>query len=464
MGHEVDDAAQTALDDVVARVVKTRAEIARLQAGEAALLAAATDLVSVREQERRDAGRRVPHDLPLREVTSELGAAMRLSDRSVQERMSAASTLVDSFPATFTALQEGRIDSAHAGAIIDAGVVVSDPALRGEYERIVLDAALFETPYRLRAIARVVAARIDPGMVAELQDRARGMRRVRVTDTGDGMARLLADLPAVLAHAIHDRLTQMAHEVRTAALVPEGPEAGPSTDDIDGAVVIVTGERRAGPADPERVCDERTMDELRADILADLVLTGTPSAHGERDALSAIRAHVQITIPVLTAAGLSDEPALLAGSGPIDRETARCLAAGAPGWDRVMFHPHTGAPLAVDRYRPSDELRRFLRVRDERCRFPGCTQKPWRCDLDHTIDHVCGGKTCQDNLACFCRRHHVVKHATCWKVKQLGGGILEWTSLTGRRYLDVPPAIVQFVPSRQLSVASSPPGADAPPF
>ena len=38
-----------------------------------------------------------------------------------------------------------------------------------------------------------------------------------------------------------------------------------------------------------------------------------------------------------------------------------------------MFHPHTGATLAVDRYRPSAELRRFLRVRDERCRFPGCT-------------------------------------------------------------------------------------------
>jgi hypothetical protein len=459
-----------------------------MQADEASLLAEAADLVLRREHDRRAAGKRTPHDLPLREVTSELGAAMRLSDRAVQERMSTASTLVDAFQATFASLREGRIDLAHASAIIDPGVVVADPVLRADYERIVLDAAQFETPHRLRAIARVVAARIDPTMVAELQRRARGARKVRVIDTGDGMARLLADLPAVLAHAIHDLLTQMAHEVQTAAVEAESAE-NDQTDQTDqtagdgGRVMIVTGSASAdadstahpaeagsdqaahgGSADPQPVRDERTMDELRADILADLLLTGTPSAHGDGDALSAIRAHVQITIPVLTAAGQSDEPALLAGYGPIDRETAQGLAAGAPGWDRVMFHPWTGSLRAVDRYQPGAELRRFLRVRDERCRFPGCTQRPWRCDLDHTVDHAFGGETCACNLAHLCRRHHVVKHATCWKVKQLGGGTLEWISLTGRRYIDRPPSLVQFVPSRQPRAASSPPVTDVPPF
>lgn len=427
---------------------------------------------------------------------------MRLSDRAVRERMSTASTLVDAFQATFASLREGRIDLAHASAIIDPGVVVADPVLRAEYERIVLDAAQFETPYRLRAIARVVAARIDPTMVAELQRRAHGSRRVRVIDIGDGMARLLADLPAVLAHAIHDRLTQMAHEVSQGTAGPATAE-DPATDeaaldeaahdeaaqdeaaqddDGNGLVMIVTGSARtacgstsseaeaetractdSGSADAD-VADERTMDELRADILADLILTGTPSAHGNGDALSAIRAHVQITIPVLTAAGLSDEPALLAGYGPIDRETAECLAAGASGWDRVMFHPHTGAILAVDRYRPGAELDRFLRVRDERCRFPGCTQRPWRCDLDHTVDFALGGETRECNLAHLCRRHHVVKHATGWRVRQLGHGTLEWTSLTGRRYVDRPPALVQFVPSPQWQVAGSLSDSERPPF
>ena len=74
------------------------------------------ELVLRREKDRRDAGKRAPHDLPLREVTSELGAAMRLSDRAVQERISTASTLLDSFPATFVSLRDGRIDLAHATA------------------------------------------------------------------------------------------------------------------------------------------------------------------------------------------------------------------------------------------------------------------------------------------------------------------------------------------------------------
>jgi hypothetical protein len=112
-----------------------------------------------------------------------------------------------------------------------------------------------------------------------------------------------------------------------------------------------------------------------------------------------------------------------------------------------MFHPHTGLPLAVDRYRPSAELRRFLRARDERCRFPGCRRRATRADVDHTIDYAHGGATCVENLAHFCARHHTVKHATRWRVRQLGGGVLEWTSPTGRRYRDRPPSTVQFVPS-----------------
>ncbi len=215
-----------------------------------------------------------------------------------------------------------------------------------------------------------------------------------------------------------------------------------------------------GPIDGTR---RRSMDQLRTDVLADLLLTGAPIAHGDGDALGSIRAHVQVTIPVLTLAGACNDPALLAGYGPIERGIAIALAADAPGFDRVFCHDHTGAVLAVDRYRPTAELNRFLRVRDERCRFPGCSQKPWRCDIDHTIAHSDGGPTSECNLAHLCRRHHTVKHATDWTVLQLGNGILQWTSPTGRRYLDKPPTLVQFVPSRG-SAPEVPGSEDPPPF
>lgn len=87
---------------------------------------------------------------------------------------------------------------------------------------------------------------------------------------------------------------------------------------------------------------------------------------------AAARATVQVTIPVLTLAGLDDDPAVLAGHGPIDAETARALAAAAPCWQRVMIHPITHEPLRVDAYRPGKNLRRQLAARDQHCRWSGC--------------------------------------------------------------------------------------------
>ena len=304
------------------------------------------------------------------------------------------------------------------------------------------------------------------------------------------MARLLADLPAVLAHAIGDRLTRFAQEFQANrdaadAAISGPPVAAPdaaghsdlddtrhdtqpteSTGAIDagdggesritvrtgpssaGRPQAGTGSDAAGSAPPE---DTRTMGQLRADILADLLLGGSPVAHG---GLDGITAHVQVTIPVLTLAGVDDEPALLTGHGPVDSDTARRLAATAPGWDRVFTHPCTGAVIAVDRYRPSADLVRHLRARDERCRFPGCIRPSSRCDIDHTIDAAMGGPTRLDNLSHLCRRHHTLKHATAWTVRQRPGGILEWTSPTGRTHVDRPPATVRFVPAED----------DPPPF
>ncbi|MGO8609742.1 hypothetical protein ACC848_43080, partial [Rhizobium johnstonii] len=82
---------------------------------------------------------------------------------------------------------------------------------------------------------------------------------------------------------------------------------------------------------------------------------GVPAA-GVDTALGGIRATVQVTIPILTLAGLDDEPALLDGESPIDAATARALAASARCWQRVMIHPVTHEPLRLDVYRSSKRL------------------------------------------------------------------------------------------------------------
>jgi hypothetical protein len=287
------------------------------------------------------------------------------------------------------------------------------------------------------------------------------------------MAELIATLPAVLARGIHDRLSAQARAVKAARsqAVDGDVGAGASAHGADDTVgewargldtQVATAEAaatrvepagRGEPAAPDETsavveaADDRSMDELRADILCDLLLTATPTLDDPSTALGAIRASVQVTVPVLTLAGRPGGSATLAGSGPIDAETARILCGNAAGWDRVMTHPISGAVLAVDRYRPSEELKRALRVRDEHCRFPGCRMPARRCDLDHSHDAALGGETTASNLAHLCKRHHTLKHASAWSVRQLARGVLEWTSPTSRRHLDTPEPVVRFMPS-----------------
>ncbi|MGN7189433.1 HNH endonuclease signature motif containing protein, partial [Microbacterium enclense] len=193
--------------------------------------------------------------------------------------------------------------------------------------------------------------------------------------------------------------------------------------------------------------DERTTAQLRADILADLLLTASPTADPTRTddgpgTLGTIRARVQVIVPaltMLTPAHENTDPAELVGHGPLDAHTARTLTETTTlPWDRVITHPITGAVLHTDTYHRTTAIDRHLRARDRHCRFPGCTTPATRCDIDHTHDHALGGPTTHTNLAHLCQRHHTQKHLTRWNVTQLPGGVLEWTSPTGRTYTDEP--------------------------
>lgn len=460
IGHtatdDMSDAAE--LSALVDDMLEARAALARAQAAETRVLAAAVELVLARS-ERRGLRRSDESDLVLREVAAELAAAMRVSDRTVQRRMSGAFEITKGYALTLEAWERGRIDAAHVGAIVSAGGGL-DPDAREQFERLALAAAETTSAGRMQDLARAIAARIDPdGTTARIRDRQLD-RGVRVYDLGDGMSRLLADLPAVLAHAIHDRLTQQARVVRDGGDDPVPPEPGTGTDahrvgdtEAQAAPAVTTfGGAAALDEASHAVHDTRTLDQLRADILSDLLLAGAPAAHGA--GLDTVVAHIQVSVPLETLVDGGVVPPLLAGSGPVGSDLVRTLAGRTPTWDRVTVDPRSGAVLAVDAYRPSAALRRMLRARDEHCRFPGCRRSAPRCDIDHTHDAAWGGATSLENLSHLCRRHHTLKHQTAWTVRQRGGGVLEWRSPTGRRYTDRPAATVRFVPDSD----------DPPPF
>ncbi|MGZ0712120.1 DUF222 domain-containing protein (plasmid) [Coraliomargarita sp. W4R53] len=430
------------LSDLMRSLRDIEASIANLHARQATLLVAAHEVAELQTKRLPEDRRRREREIPMRNAAAEIAAALRVSDHVVQRRLSDAWTLFHRFPATFTALAEGRISPAHVDVILSAGTAIDDNEARSDFEQMALDRAEIETAGRLRTIIGAIAEAATPTSITARHREARKKRGLFLRDTADGMSDLLFVGPAVLAHGIYDRYTEMAR-----ALLAERA-AGAAKDRESDVTSVVARDADADEAEP---ADKRTMDQLRADILADIALNSAPLAAG--DALAGIKAHVQVTVPVLTLAGVRDSGAELIGSGPIDAETARRLAGDATGWHRVMTHPVVGSVLAVDRYRPNEDLRRTLRVRDEHCRFPGCRMATWRCDIDHSHDAALGGTTEHENLAHLCRRHHTLKHARGWKIRHLSAGTLEWTSPAGQTYIDVPTPTLRFVPS-----------TDPPPF
>ncbi|WP_375384506.1 DUF222 domain-containing protein [uncultured Microbacterium sp.] len=425
---DLPDSEGSSTASLVATLLDARSVKCALEALEISTLAAAAAVVAEQTaQLRTNAAREA--EIPERVMVAEIAAATNASERTVQRQLRDAEDLCARFAPTVVALRQGRISGAQVRVIHEAGHAIEDADALAEYEKLAIARALTMTPGRLRPILHVLAARVNPRSIDVRHAEARADRSVWLVDLPDGMADVTLRTEAVLAHGIFDRLTQQAQAVITARRADAGIELGDEP-----------------PSPGDESADTRTMNELRADVCADLLLTGTPESCIAGDGLSAIRAVVQVTVPVLTAAGTGGEPAVLTGHGPIDTGTARILAGGATGWERVMTSPVTGAVLAVDRYRPSSDLVRFLRARDEHCRFPGCRMPVWRCQIDHTIEAARGGPTSERNLEHLCQGHHTIKGATAWAVVQLPAGVLEWTSPIGRKYVDRPDPTLRFVP------------------
>ncbi|MQA80911.1 MAG: DUF222 domain-containing protein [Streptosporangiales bacterium] len=170
--------------------------------------------------------------------------------------------------------------------------------------------------------------------------------------------------------------------------------------------------------------DTRTLEQRRFDAFTDLVLDD----HVRRN----ITTVVEVTVPVDTLHG-GDTPGDLRGYGSVSASTARALTTGERvSWRRLAYDRDTGVlaaagdktyragdlagllatpveapPAAEPRYTPSARLARHIRARDVTCRFPGCTRKARRTELDHTVPWGKGGPTAAANLHCLCKRHRV---------------------------------------------------------
>lgn len=472
-GGADDDAARQGEPESQSHRIPEPHETALAFYGESLILAHLADVRSIEAlaalgrsallEARRDGIRGMASDMELRSVAAEAATLCRLTDRQLQRRIEHALVIVDDFPTVFAAWRDWVIERGHVEIIVRAGDILPDD-VRPDFERAAIAACERDIPSRVRPVVEMLAQTMNPQSFSERHREAAAGRCVRAIHGRDGMSDVIATLPTVIAAGMLDRLTQMAQTVKDAnktdAQNPDRNAAEPGAIGFDAA------------ADP---ADRRTMDQIRADVLADLVLSGAPVVEPRYGAdsagpLGAIRAHVQVVVAASTLTGADEHPADAVGAALVDADTARRLAGQTASWDRLFIDPVTRTPVEVDQYRPPQAMRRLLQARDEHCRFPGCRRAAIRCELDHTIDWAKGGHTHIFNLAHLCQRHHSMKQFTEWQVRQIGGGALEWTSPLGRVYReDVPIPAVCFIPdtgtppsSTVGAALSGPP--DPPPF
>ncbi|MWV51257.1 DUF222 domain-containing protein [Rathayibacter sp. VKM Ac-2803] len=355
-------------------------------------------------------------DLVERSIRAELAVGLGMSERQLARTLEHAMLLIDELPHTRDALAKGRILWESSEVICSAAATLP-PTARAAFDERAVDAALTATPTQLRRATARLRDELHEQPLAERHLRAREDRTVWIRPEIDGMATLCAMLPAPVAAGVFHRLDRIARTLRG--------------DDLTG--------------------EDRTLAQLRADALADLLcegdVLGTTPVSDENDApptfVPGVQAEVRLTLAATTATGLDDASADLDGYGLVPADIARELVGVGASFTRVLTEPDTGAVASVGRTHrvPPPQMRLALQLRDQTCRFPGCTRPASTAEADHTVEWRNGGETSLENLASLCTAHHHVRHGDRWTYVLRPDGAAEWTTPTGRRVTTRPPAL-----------------------
>jgi hypothetical protein len=419
--------------------------IARLQ--QVASMVAGAEKLAMAEQiahavAERD--ERTPAEHAEMSAVAETALLLQVSSRTAGERIAEAKLLHERLPRTLAALRDGLISASKALVMVDETTLLDAPeAARVEEKVFKGGAPRTRSAFKLKVRREV--ERVDPDARIKKRERARKDREVVTFEAEDGLDAINALIPAEQAALAWRAIDEHAKSLR------------------------VTG-------------DERTIGALRADALVDLLVNRS-------DGTARVGYDVAVLVPVGTVLGTTEDDAHIPGHGPVPADVVRTIAAQATSWRRVLTDPATGAVIDANRtryqprirtlratanafsaermqrfaadsswqrlltdpdtsdrldvhpdtYKPGGPLQRFIKLRDQHCRFPGCGRPARFCDVDHTIPHRRGGLTIRKNLACFCRRHHRTKQLPGWKVVQGEHGELIFTTPTGGIYRTRPP-------------------------
>jgi hypothetical protein len=322
-------------------------------------------------------------------ATAEIRVALHLTRTAADTEVRFALELQRRLPAVWDAFITAGIDLRRAKVFSTATAHLPDAAARLVVERVI-DSAGELTTGELRARLERLIIEADPDAAAERYASAVNTRRLHTESSGDGTAHLLGlDLPPHRVNAASRRINHLARSLKTKG-------------------------------------ETRTMDQLRADVYLDLLLTTTGTAK------NAAGGGVHLYSDLDTLAGLAAHPGELNGWGPVIADVARQVAEEQQDteWRWSVTHPQTGEIIhdGITRRRPTTTLRRSVEAKDHTCIFPGCRMPAVDCDLDHLKRWADGGETTEDNLAPACRHDNLLKERHHWTCQRLPNGTYRWTT------------------------------------
>lgn len=334
-----------------------------------------------------------------RSVADELAPELRISRQAAQVEVAVAEAL-PRLPNLLKAMDAGELDVGKLRQASEATAPLSDGLAR-KVDEVAAKRIGEKNPGAWRKALGRIVRQVDPKGVRDRAEARRKDRKVELIHEPDSMASLWLYLPAEVASAVYARVDAIARSQKS---------------------------------------DDRTMDQLRADVIADILL-------GKQGGIGGIAAQVFVHVPVDAALKIDDQGCELVGHGPIPAEVARGLMTDPNSVLRkVVTDPVTGHVRDVGRtrYRPPAAMSDVVRVRDRTCRMPGCSRPAQRCDSDHVQAWSEGGGTATGNLCCLCRHHHQLKDEPGWDFSYNGDtGELLVTTPAGRTHRSLPEPLVE---------------------
>jgi hypothetical protein len=424
------------------------------------------------------------------EVAAELALAAGITVGMAASRVEAAKAFVvdGRLPATAALLQQGLLDWSRVAALLGR---TRDLTVEGA---CAVEARLYATPNlwgrgltRFEHALDAALLAVDADAVEARRRRLKRGRRVGIQTAPDGSAFFTATGPAEAIVAAYNGIDAAARHQRSegdprtldqlrvdmfvtsstsghlpvpAEVLPippgctachcshagvaagAGESAGPGSPAAQGLSAASGSPASTPPGSSAAGSSETPGSSATGDVAGTAVEHDEPDRPWFTSEWPDVQVTVNVTVSAETLMGLTDEPGVLQGYGPIPAGAVRDLVTNGVFRCVVVDGDH-GTVLGVGRstftagYTPGARLKLLARYTFPMCDIPGCGRAGDRCDLDHQIPYVVGGPTCLCNVRPLCRAHHRLKTAGLLAPVWTGppghpDSALTWVTRTGR--------------------------------